>query len=131
MMNTMLFQLLLFAQSNRLATVADWCGIVGLAVGLISVGFTLRAWWIIGRVDNVLKIERNKRILFSLLPEYNNKFRNIKKNIDEYRHIYKFRREIFMLRICFCAVLMFVSLTAIGLCNTENEITVTPTTHSI
>jgi hypothetical protein len=92
------FQLLLFAQSTWLATIADWCGIVGLAVGLISVGFTLRAWWIIGRVDNVLKKERNKRILFSLLPEYNNKFRNIKKNIDEYRQIKNIKRikeEIF------------------------------------
>jgi hypothetical protein len=86
------FQLLLFAQSHWLTTFADWCGIVGLAVGLIGVGFTLRAWWIIGRVDNVLKIERNKWILFSLLPEYNNKFRNIKENIDEYRQIKNIKR---------------------------------------
>jgi hypothetical protein len=97
-MKSISFQLLLFAQNTWLVTIADWCGIVGLVVGLISVGFTLRAWWIIGRVDNVLKIERNKRILFSLLPEYNNKFRNIKKNIDEYRQIKNIKRikeEIF------------------------------------
>jgi hypothetical protein len=83
---------LLFAQSHLLTAIADWCGIVGLAVGIISVGFTLRAWWIIRRIDNVLKIERNKRILFSLLPEYDNKFRNIKKNIDACQQIKNINR---------------------------------------
>jgi hypothetical protein len=88
----MLSQLLLFAQSNRLTTIADWCGIVGLVIGIISVSFTLRAWWIIRRVDSVLKTERNKRILFFLLPEYDNKFCNIKKNIDVYQQIKNINR---------------------------------------
>jgi hypothetical protein len=96
-MTSISFQLL-FAQSHWLTTIADWCGIAGLAVGLIGVGFTLRAWWIIGRVDNVLTIKRNKWILFSLLPEYSKKFLDIKKNIDEYRqikNIKRFKNEIF------------------------------------
>ncbi|MDR0609710.1 MAG: hypothetical protein LBG58_06340 [Planctomycetaceae bacterium] len=49
-MNTILSQLLLFAQSNRLATIADWCGIVGLAVGIISLLLTLLTFW---KVQNV------------------------------------------------------------------------------
>ncbi|MDR0337108.1 MAG: hypothetical protein LBI18_08460 [Planctomycetaceae bacterium] len=78
----MSFQLLLFAQSTRLATIADWCGIAGLAVGLISLLLTLLTFWKVQNVKETIEIERQKRILQNRLSEYYNQLVNAQNFIS-------------------------------------------------
>ncbi|MDR2115142.1 MAG: hypothetical protein LBP87_02050 [Planctomycetaceae bacterium] len=68
------FQLLLFAQSNWLTTIADWCGIAGLAVSLIGLFLTLLTFWKVQSVKETIETERQKRILQNRLSEYHNQF---------------------------------------------------------
>ncbi|MDR1270082.1 MAG: hypothetical protein LBK82_11215 [Planctomycetaceae bacterium] len=77
-MTSISFQLL-FAQSHWLTTIADWCGIVGLAVGIVSLLLTLLTFWKVQNVKETIETEWQKWILQNRLPEYYDQIVNAKE----------------------------------------------------
>jgi hypothetical protein len=80
-MTSISFQLL-FAQSHWLTTIADWCGIAGLAVGIVCLLLTLLTFWKVQNVKETIETERQKRILQNRLSEYYNQLVNAQNFIS-------------------------------------------------